>query len=276
MVRLPAGDFVMGDAQASPAERPLSAVRIERPFWISRCEVTNRQYQQYNARHDSRFEHRTSWIFSEEYLGWRLNDPAQPVVRVTWDEAMAFCRWLSDRSGLQITLPSEAQWEYACRAGTETPFSFGDLNTDFAPFANMADATIRNLAYEAWRPKPPDIVPRENRFDDLSLVTAAVATYRGNAWGVCDAHGNAAEWTRTAYRNYPYQERDGRNDPNDRGPKVVRGGSWRDRPRLCTPASRVPYQPYQRVYNVGFRVVCEDPERRRAPTTRRNDEEKFR
>ncbi len=257
LVGIPAGRFVMGDPDGDRDERPLAQIGITRPFLLGRCEVTNAQYARFDPSHDSRFEHRTSWIFSEEYLGWPLNRPSQPVVRVSWQRAMAFCRWLSDRTGLAFTLPTEAQWEYACRAGTAGPLWFGDLDTDFSRFANMADHTIRDLAYTAWRPLPPDIVPRDARFDDGMLVTADVGSYRPNAWGLHDMHGNAWEWTRSAYGPYPYRADDGRNDVTSAVPRVVRGGSWYDRPRRCRSAFRLSYPPYQRIYNVGFRVVCE-------------------
>ena len=256
MVHIPAGSFILGNPQGGGTERPATVVRMERPFWMSRCEITNRQYQQFDRFHDSRFEHRTSWIFSEEYLGWLLNGPSQPVVRVSWDQAVAFCNWLTAKTGAKFQLPSEAEWEFACRAGTDSPFHYGDLDVDFGTWANLADVNIRKLAYEAWRPKPPDIVPRDGRFDDGMLVTADVGSYQPNAWGLCDMHGNVAEWTRTTYADYPYRESDGRNDPANRAPKVVRGGSWRDRPKLCGSAQRWRYEPYQRVYNVGFRIVC--------------------
>jgi formylglycine-generating enzyme required for sulfatase activity len=254
---IPAGRFVMGDAAGQPDEQPQAAVAIEKSFWMGRTEVTNEQFALFDPSHDSRFEHRTSWQFSEEYLGWRLNHPRQPVVRVSWDEAMAFCRWLSEKTGMKFTLPSEAQWEYAARAGTSTPLSYGDLDADFSTFANMADFTIRNLAYEGWRPLPPDLVPRDARFDDRSLVTANVGSYQPNPWGLFDMHGNAAEWTRTLYRPYPYNN-DGRNDPAADGSKVVRGGSWYDRPARCRAAFRLAFRPYEKVFNVGFRVICED------------------
>ena len=75
-------------------------------FWLDRCEVTNRQYARFDPKHESRYEHRGSWIFSEEYLGYRLDGPEQPVVRVSWERAMDCCRWLSGRSGLAISLES--------------------------------------------------------------------------------------------------------------------------------------------------------------------------
>jgi formylglycine-generating enzyme required for sulfatase activity len=170
---------------------------------------------------------------------------------------MEFCRWLSARTGLAFAMPSEAQWEYACRAGTDTPCAFGGLKTNFAPFANLADATIRDLAYRSWSPRTPDIVPREACFRDGSLVTANVGHYRANAWGLFDMHGNVAEWTRTAYRPYPYREDDGRSAADAGGAMVVRGGSWRDRPARGRSAFRLSYPPYQRVFNVGLRIVCE-------------------
>jgi formylglycine-generating enzyme required for sulfatase activity len=259
LLKIPAGSFVMGDPTGSDDERPVSAVKIEKPFWMMKHEVTNELFARFNQQHDSRYEHRTSWIFSEQYLGWRLNAPQQPVVRVSWHEATAFCAWLSRQTGVGFALPTEAQWEYACRAGSDTPLWYGGLDADFSKAANVADVNIRRLAYEGWRPLSPDIVPRDARFDDGALVTAAVGSYKPNAWGLFDMAGNAAEWTRSRYAAYPYSDGDGRNDPAADGPRVVRGGSWYDRPARCRSAFRLPYQPYQRVFNVGFRAVCESP-----------------
>jgi formylglycine-generating enzyme required for sulfatase activity len=257
-VRIPAGRFVMGDTSGECDEWPAAVVEIEEPFWMSCREVTNEQFAQFDPSQDSRFEHRTSWIFSETYLGWRLNYPQQPAVRVSWEKAMAFAEWLSGRSGAHANLPSEAQWEYACRAGTDSPLAFGDLETDFSGFANVADRNLRRLADEGWRPAAPDLVVRDDRFDDGALVTAPVGSYAPNAWGLYDMHGNAAEWTRTAYRAYPYRETDGRNRGGVYEKRVVRGGSWRDRPARCRSAFRLAYAPHQRVYNVGFRVILEE------------------
>ncbi len=258
LVKIPAGRFIIGDSDGFDDERPQSIVAIDRPFWIGRFEVTNEQFAQFDPSHDSRFEHRTSWIFSEKYLGWLLNGPRQPVVRISWRQAMDFCRWLSERTGQSFTLPTEAQWEYACRAGTASALSYGGVDADFSTFANVADYTIRNLAYEGWRPMSPDLVPRDSRFNDHALVTANVGGYQPNAWGLHDMHGNAAEWTRTLYRAYPYRDDDGRNDATALGQRVVRGGSWYDRPIRCRSGFRQSYEAYQRVYNVGFRVICEE------------------
>lgn len=247
----------MGDPNGELDEHPLSDVTIERHFWMGRFEVTNEQYARFDPSHDSKYEHKGSWMFDEWDLGWPLNRPKQPVVRVSWREAVAFCRWLSERTGEHVTLPSEAQWEWACRAGTGSPFSYGDLDTDFSEFANMADVTIRNLVYDVRDQYPPDLVPRDRRFNDRVLVAADVGSYQPNAWGLHDMHGNVWEWTRSKCEPYPYSPDDGRNKLIDAGRRVVRGGSWYDRPKRCRSSFRLSYPQWQKVYNVGFRVVVE-------------------
>jgi len=257
LVYVPAGEFVMGDAQGEADERPLARVKIDAPFWIGRFEVTNEQYARFDPQHDSRYEHKGSWMFNEWDLGWPLNQVEQPVVRISWSEAVAFCRWLSERTGERVTLPTEAQWEWACRAGSATAFSYGDLNSDFSEFANMGDATLRDLAYDARDNYVPDIVPRDDRFNDGTLVTAKAGSFRPNAWGLCDMHGNVWEWTRSTYASYPYISDDGRNAANEFGAKVVRGGSWHDRPQRCRSSFRLSYPTWEKVYNVGFRIIMD-------------------
>ena len=255
MVLVPAGRFVMGDKNGYQDECQLKPVNIKRAFWMSKFEVTNEQYARFNPSHDSKYEHKGSWMFNEWDLGWALNEPKQPVVRVSWKEAMEFCLWLSERTGQKVSLPTEAQWEWACRAGTDTPLYYGDLDADFSQFGNMADFTIRELVYDVRDQYTPDIVPRDARFNDMKLVTAKVGNYKPNAWGLHDMHGNVWEWTRSEYRPYPYLDNDGRNDISDNGRKVARGGSWYDRPKRCRSASRLSYPAWQKVYNVGFRIV---------------------
>jgi formylglycine-generating enzyme required for sulfatase activity len=178
---------------------------------------------------------------------------------------MDFCRWLAARAGRRCSLPTEAQWEYACRAGTDTPFSYGGLNADFSKHANLADRTLREYVCDPYNKarapfanpgKYDDWLPKDDRFSDGGFVSEEVGRWQPNAWGLCDAHGNAAEWTLSACRPYPYRD-DDRNDPASPEPRAVRGGSWRDPPRDCRSAARLAYRPYQKVYNVGFRVVLE-------------------
>ncbi len=125
LVYIPAGEFLMGDAQGERDEKPATRVRIDQPFWMSECEITNEQFARFDPSHDSRFQDKGSWMFNEWDLGWPLNLPRQPVVRVSWKEAVAFCRWLSRQTGEPAALPTEAQWEWACRAGTDSALSYG-------------------------------------------------------------------------------------------------------------------------------------------------------
>ena len=179
---------------------------------------------------------------------------------------MAYCRWLSQRTGLEFTLPTEAQWEWACRAGSAGPFYYGSLDQDFSLWANLADASfamgnnridkqetggVEHLVLEG-------AALSERRFNDQSRVTAPVGSFQPNAWGLFDMHGNAAEWTLSEYRAYPYRDDDGRNDSKAAGRKVVRGGSFFDRPARSQASYRLAYPCWQRVFNVGFRVVCVD------------------
>ena len=259
-VLIPAGEYVMGSAEGDLDELPMTRVRIETPFWLGATEVNNRQYTRFDPKHNSRYinqhhkDHTTP--------GYPANRPEQPVIRITWHDALDFCNWLSQLTGETCTLPTEAQWEWACRAGSAEAMFFGDLDTDFSRFANLADASKRLLAVSGVDPKPipnptpfQDFLPKDPRFDDGQPIVCDVGQYDANPWGLKDMHGNVAEWTRTSYRPYPYIGNDGRNDGDTDGKKVVRGGSWSDRPHRARAAFRQAYHPWQGVYNVGFRVA---------------------
>ena len=246
---IPGGEFVMGEAAGEADEVPVCGVKIDKPFYMGVVEITNAQYASFDPKHDSGVISMTGKDHSDP--GFPVNQPNQPVVRVTWSEALEFCKWLSLKTGKRCTLPTEGQWEWACRAGTATPFFYGDRNTDFSRFANLADASLAQFL----RGDAPQWHPKDGRFNDGAMVTCDVGRYQLNAWGLHDMHGNAAEWTLSSYRPYPYNENDGRNDPYPTDMKTVRGGSWYDRPIHARSASRLPYRPWQAVYNVGFRVV---------------------
>jgi len=272
LVRIPAGRFVMGDADGWEDERPLATVDVDEPLWMGRFEVTNAQFERFDPAHDSGVESRFSMQFGVR--GFYVNRPHQPAVRVSWDAAMAFCDWLGERTGLSFSLPTEAQWEYACRAGTDSAFFYGGLDADFSPYANLADEKLREFVCHTYKKerepwlhasKYDDWIPKDTRFNDGGFLSDGVGAYEPNAWGLHDLHGNVWEWTRSAYRPYPYRDDDGRNDPALEEERVARGGSWRDRPPRARAAFRLAYRPYQRVYNVGFRVVCGEGPR---PTTK--------
>jgi len=259
---IPAGEFVMGDPAGYDDERPVGIAKIERPFWMGKVEVTNEQYRRFDPTHDSGMEPMLwlKWTW-EDYAD--LNQPHQPVCRVSWQQASAFCRWLSQQTGRRFALPNETQWEWACRAGTETALSFGPRGADSATFANLADASLLNFTGWARTKTPWERVERVQPFhavdpvDDKQRVSATAGSYQPNPWGLYDMHGNVGEWTSSA--NLPHPS--GADDPRQSDPgarKVVRGGSWYDRADLARSACRTSYWPWQRIFDVGFRVVCED------------------
>ena len=225
LVAIPAGSFIMGSTQ-SQYEQPVHQVTLQ-AFDIGAYEVTQAQYQAVMGVNPSCFQAANGYTGS-------MN---RPVETVSWYDARAFCTALSALTGRTFTLPSEAQWEYACRAGTTTLYSYGD-----------SDALLGNYAWW-WANSDSTGGP---------YGTHPVGTKLPNPWGLYDMHGNAAEWTLSAYAPYPYCDEDGRNKADSDGRKVVRGGSFFDNPRRCRSSFRLAYPAWQRVFNVGFRIVCEE------------------
>jgi len=250
MVLVPAGQFVMGDVSGWKDEWPLTPVKIDKPFWMGKVEVTNAQYAAVDPTHDSRYI--SNYNKDQGNRGQAANGDTQPVIRVPWQRAMAFCELLSAKTGLKFSLPTEAQWEYACRAGTATPMNYGQLDADFGKHANLADSRLTSLC----RRDSPKWIPCIESANDGATITTNVGKYTPNAWGLHDMHGNVSEWTLSTCKPYPYNETDGRNDLVPDGRKVVRGGSFYDRPKRGRSSFRLDYPSWHGVYNVGFRVVC--------------------
>ena len=267
LVRIPAGEFVMGSAEGHRDEQPVHLVRINKPFHMAKFEVTNRQFRMFDPEHDSRVADALNYQFGQR--PWSLNEDDQPVCRVSFRSAIAFCEWLSRASGRRVTLPTEAQWEWAARAGTDEPFPFGGPSADYPGFANFADQSIMRFAactaannYHTIR-----IVENPSRYDlpllydsgrnDGHHLSAVPGSLAANAFGLHDMHGNVAEWTRSLYQPYPFADGE-RNDPGLSGERVARGGSWWTRPHQGTSSHRAVFQDYQPVMWVGFRVIVED------------------
>jgi formylglycine-generating enzyme required for sulfatase activity len=251
-VWIPAGEYIMGQRDGLPDERNRKIVRIEKPFWMAETEITNGQYGIFDPDHDTRYlpEEGKDHVVP----GYIANHPDQPVSRITFQEAEAFCRWLSEKTGKTVRLPNETEWEWAARAGTETPFWYGDRDTDFSKYANLAGAEVR-YTYTQWdggciihyrRPFPENsIYPlRDARFTDKWFIVEYIKQYEPNPWGLYDIIGNVWEWT------YPGSER-----PTENGKVIARGGSWKDRPQYISSSARVLYEPWQKVMNVGFRPI---------------------
>ncbi|MDO4571625.1 MAG: SUMF1/EgtB/PvdO family nonheme iron enzyme [Planctomycetia bacterium] len=268
-VRIPAGEFIIG-AQPDDAtlsyELPRSIVRIERPFWMSETEITNAQYAVFDPDHETGY-HRED---GKDHItpGYIAIHPDQPVSRVRWLDAQKFATWMARKTGRKVLLPTEAQWEWAARAGSQSAFFYGDRDSDFSKWANLADAGLRRtytnwdggskIHARRWYPEGQRYPLRDDRFTDKWFVVDYVKQYEPNPWGLYDMIGNVSEWTRSDFRAYPYSENDGRNGLNPGTPKVVRGGSWNDRPAACGSATRKPYEPWQQVFDVGVRLIIEE------------------
>jgi formylglycine-generating enzyme required for sulfatase activity len=264
LVRVPAGEFVMGSDDETAQEQPRHRVKMDKPFWISESEINNAAFFTFKPDHNAS-------VFDQQWkdhvrLGYYANYVEQPAVRMSWNDADAFCAWLSKKIDKKALLPTEAQWEWACRAGSDTAMSFGAKESDFSPYANLADRSIEKFAVSGVNPvfskgavgnKAHDFVPRISDFDDKQFLVTGTKQYQPNVWGIYDMHGNVAEWTRSDYVRYPYAA--GKSDslsPSEK--KTVRGGSFFDRPYRATSSYRLGYAPWQGVFNVGFRVVIED------------------
>ncbi len=234
--RVPAGTFLMGAAPGDDAaeqdERPQHEVVLTRSFLIGQFEVTQEQYERVTGENPSWF--RPGGEGADRLGSW--SDTSRfPVESVSWTEAVAFCEALSAlpeerRAGRRYRLPTEAEWEYACRAGTTTRFAFGDA---FRPrFANMNEV----------RDRPVE-----------------VGSYPPNDFGLFDMHGNVLEWCHdwhsdTYYAESPRVDPLGPEQP-DADHRVLRGGGWAFEAASCSFRDRIPTQ--LKGASHGFRVVCE-------------------
>ena len=231
-------------------------------FFMSQTPITQAQWRQVVRSNErsgerwgrelntrpSRFQGENSGLFPGE-----ANTDNRPVEQVSWLDAMEFCSRLSQRTGRTYTLPNEAQWEYACRAGTSTPFHFGDMIT-----ANLANYDGRYTYADG--PKGLN----RNRTTPVGMLPA-------NAWGLHDMHGNVLEWCLDEWHeSYEGAPSDGRawmdaaeeeKSTESVKTRLLRGGFWSGTPRYCRSACRIHGQPDDAGLVVGFRVVClpQDP-----------------
>ena len=249
--RIPAGIYVMGSTNGCPNETQ-RVVTVAKAFWLGETEVRNDQYHAFDPAHDSRYQD----MFGKDHIvpGWIGNHRLMPAVRVSWEHATAFCAWLGKQTGRTARLPTEEEWEWAARCGTDTPFPWGGLAEDYSKYANLADKQVRWSMNEGWdgpgriRPRKPYKVEQnfplhDEQWTDDAFSLNYVRRAQPNLWGLYDMHGNAAEWTASAY---------------DATRKTVRGGSFASRPKDATSSWRWGYEPWQKVYDVGFRVLIEE------------------
>ena len=222
------GSFLMGSAVTEDERilgvEDLHAVTLTEGFWMSKYEVTKQIWQQ---------------VMNDSFLGV-LNGELEPKSEVSWHDCTNFVAQLNRRlRGVSVRLPTEAEWEYACRAGTKTRFAFGDmLNGDQAccdgnrPYGTSEDG-------ETWKMGPPK-VGRFSRF--------------ANGWGFNDMHGSLFEWCADWYEPHARVDQTDPTGPSSGDRKVIRGGCWRSPARQCRSAFRAPCDPNARNATVGFRI----------------------
>ena len=238
LVWIPQGCFTMGSPET---EKGRSTNEIPhqvclRGFWMGKHEVTNAQYQRFEPGHDS-----------GSYESHNLNGPDQPVVRVTWQEAVAYADWLSGKTGLRFRLPTEAEWEYAARAGDTLYRPWGDDPNRACRYANIYDETARKTKPLPWANYP---------CEDGQGMVAPVGKYAPNRFGLYDMLGNVAEWTCSEYDSAYAGGETRCADPSAAGGRrVLRGGSWTEFPELLRFAYRFPTVPGNRKFDYGFRLV---------------------
>jgi formylglycine-generating enzyme required for sulfatase activity len=254
------GRFLMGspasDKLAGEVEKPQREVRFEKGFYLARTTVTFGQFQEFvldaGYRTDAETETRPrlrgghgfnanrntfeGWFpqYTWRNPGWPMTDD-HPVGNVSWNDAVKFCAWLSKKSGKSVRLPTEAEWEYACRAGTTTVFFTGDDPASLKGYANVPDASLRARLKE---PAGKETFP----FDDGYSFTAPVGKFKPNPWGLYDMIGNVFQWCADEV-------------PGDTPRRALRGGSYNLNIETCRCAYRGFSKPEGRYSYTGFRVV---------------------
>jgi len=224
LVLIPAGKFTMGSPETETGrdsdEGPQHEVTISKPFYMGVYEVTQEQYEQVTGKNPSTFK-----------------GAKNPVESVSWEEAVEFCKKLSAKTGKTVSLPTEAQWEYACRAGSKTRFGYGNSDADLGDYA-----WCTTNSYSKTHP---------------------VGEKKANAWGLYDMHGNVWEWCsdwyQDSYRNLPTSDSTG---PSTGELRIMRGDGWinpHPLPQFCRSALRSWSAPDFRNCVIGFRVAVDLP-----------------
>jgi formylglycine-generating enzyme required for sulfatase activity len=252
------------------SEQPQHKIRITRPFYIGAHNVTFGQFAKFvtetgyttEAEQDGKggsgvTENSDNLVvqmdpkFNWKTTGFEQQDD-HPVVNVSWNDAIAFCKWLTAKERMKFRLPTEAEWEYACRAGTTTRYYFGDDPSELVQAGNVYDYTLaKKLGHPQWEEFKP--------YDDGFAFTSPVDQFKANPFGLYDIHGNAATWCADWFSPFYYAKSPTADPqgPETPGMRVVRGGSWIYIPLYARSAYRVAYRPSHRDGNIGFRVVLE-------------------
>jgi formylglycine-generating enzyme required for sulfatase activity len=263
-VRIPKGKFMMGSpkSEAGEQDEDLHPVEITRDFYLGKYAVTRGQFRAFVQATGYKTEAEKGdgglgWIQAKKFMEKRkefhwLNPgfpqtDEHPVVEVSWNDAVMFCAWASKKAGREIRLPTEAEWEYACRAGTNTRFFFGDNEEELARYGNVADASLRQVTG----------LNRGIKAADGYAFTAPVGQYLPNPWGLYDMHGNVHQWRQDwfddkYYTNSPIRDPQG---PNNGELHVARGGNWYESSPWSAALRGVPSSKAHCGGGLGFRVA---------------------
>jgi len=277
-------------------EKPKHWVRLSRGFEIAAYETTVDQFAEFvrqtgyvtdaeklgaAAGFHANAEEPPEWIQIDPKYTWRQPGFSQrgdhPVVCVSWNDAQAYCRWRSERDGQRYRLPTEAEWEYAARAGTDTWYSWGDSPDAAYEHANVADASLERKHAQTTMYQR-SIGLNDDRYSDGFAFTSPVGNYRANPWGLHDVHGNVWEWCQDIFEEdhyaklmkpYSRQEASEVRIEDPTGPemteqqkhgnwRILRGGSWYVGPISCRSAMRGFAEASDGLCYAGFRMVREE------------------
>jgi formylglycine-generating enzyme required for sulfatase activity len=285
LVFIPAGEFKMGSGESAEAtaaffnktygedflnaaffkdEHPQHRVRITKPFYLGSYHVTRGQFRQFVAATAYKTDaekgekpgawgwdpDKKAFGFNAKY-SWRNAGFEQtdeyPVVNVSWNDAVVFCKWLSKKEGKTYRLPTEAEWEYACRAGTTTRYYSGDDPETLAKVGNVADAAAK-AKFPDWK--------YTIKASDGYVFTSPVGSFEPNAFGLYDMHGNVWEWCEDWFDDgyYAKSPTDDPTGPSGGSYRVLRGGCWLHPAWSCRSAARSDIEPGFRYYYLGLRV----------------------
>jgi formylglycine-generating enzyme len=286
LVPIPAGEFMMGGGETAEElveafesyhrqadffkdEYPQHKVRITKPFSMGKYEVTVGEFKKFveatGYKTEAEIDGEGGWGYNPDTgkcegrdvkFNWRNpgfpQTDEQPVVNVTWFDSVAFCLWLCGKEGKKYRLPTEAEWEYVCRAGTATRYHNGDNPDDLPQVANALDARGRTSF--------PHVQELDAVKDAGAKFTLPVGGRKPNAFGLYDMHGNVWEWC-SDWHGEDYYSKSPTDDPQ--GPatgtkRVRRGGGWNSFPLWARASFRNWNSPKSRCVNLGFRVVCEE------------------
>jgi sulfatase modifying factor 1 len=265
--RIESGSFLMGSASGEPDrdefDGPQHKVTLSRAFYLGVHHVTVKQFTAFvnDSGHTTDAEkagggftlRSDGTVYFANRVAWHHAGFAQgqdhPVVFISWFDATAFCKWLSEKEGRRYGLPTEAQWEYACRAGTTTLYPWGNDPDAGKGYANVCDKDFK-ANFPTW---PGEIF----HFTDGYVYTSPVGSFKANAFGVYDMIGNAWQWCSDADGAYPSEAV---VDPAGPAPtpgskRILRGGAFDVAPKLCRSCKRFPAAPDVHNGDIGFRVV---------------------